>query len=185
VLIVQRLKTSNAKGQRIWFDASLRRVERGGWVFAEAPQAFAAVHVVNGLTLWEADDVAQHHEGRGRTDLGMWLKCEDEFSPIVIEVVRKADCENFAQFQRATLANRLQWENGRLEYASRLNGTTLTLYTDYSHPPLVDGQPVNYAPRQVYDSPFLQSDFGSGVVRIGKGEQSLVLDFNETRPDDQ
>ena len=26
-------------GQRIWFDASLRRSEADGWVFAEAPQA--------------------------------------------------------------------------------------------------------------------------------------------------
>ena len=56
-LIVRRLKTSNAKGQRIWFDASLKRVETDGWVFAEAPQAFAGVRVVNGKTAWEADSI--------------------------------------------------------------------------------------------------------------------------------
>jgi len=41
VLIVQRLKTSNARGQRVWFDGALRRAEKSGWVFVEAPRAFA------------------------------------------------------------------------------------------------------------------------------------------------
>jgi hypothetical protein len=179
VLIVQRLKTSNAKGQRVWFDASLRRTEREGWVFVEAPRALAAVRVVNGSAAWEADTVEQHHGQKGATDLGAWLKCQDEFSPVIIEVVRKSDCGGFAEFQRATLANAMRWQNGRLDYSSRLNMTALTLWTDYSRPPLVDGRSVNYAPPRVYDSPFLQSDFGSGVVAVHKGKQKLELDFNQ------
>lgn len=62
---------------------------------------------------------------------------------------------------------------------SRLHQTTLTLFADYSHPPRVDGQPVNYAPPRVYDSPFLQADFDSGTVTIQKGNQKLTLDFNQ------
>ena len=86
VLVVQRLKGSNAKGQRVWFDASLPRVEANGWVFAKAPRAYAAVRVVTGGTAWEPDAVEQHHEGKGRTDLGVWLRCLDEFSPVILEV---------------------------------------------------------------------------------------------------
>ena len=178
VLIVQRLESSNAKGQRVWFDASLRRVERGGWIFAEAPQAFAAVRVVSGTAAWEPDTLDQHRSGKGPTDLGEWLKCQDEFSPVIIEVARKTDCAGFAEFQRATLANPLHWENRRLNYTSQLNKTTLTLFADYSRPPLVDGKPVDYAPRRVYDSPFVQSDFGSGIVTIQYGKRQLRLDFN-------
>ncbi|MCX7049463.1 MAG: hypothetical protein NTX50_28755 [Candidatus Sumerlaeota bacterium] len=181
VLIVQRLKASNAKGQRVWFDASLRRVERDGWIFAEAPQAFAAVRVVNGPTAWEPDTEEQHHSKKGSTDLGLWLKCQDEFSPVIIEVARKSDCASFAEFQRATLMNSLRWEKARLDYTSQLSKTTLTLFADYSRPPLVDGQPVNYAPPRVFDSSFIQSDFGSGVVTIQKGTQKLILDFNSLR----
>ncbi|MCX6897461.1 MAG: hypothetical protein NT105_02055 [Verrucomicrobia bacterium] len=179
MLIVQRLKTSKAaRGQRVWFDAALRRVERDGWVFAEAPQAFAVVRVVDGKTTWEPDSMEQHRKKTGRPDDGEWLKCVDEFSPVIIEVARKSDCKDFATFQDAVLANALKWENSRLDYTSRLNKTTLTLFADYSRPPLVDGVPVNYAPRKVYDSPFIQSDFGNGVVTIRKGSQKLVLDFN-------
>jgi hypothetical protein len=42
----------------------------------------------------------------------------------------------------------------------------------------VDGAPVNYAPRKAYDSPFIESDFGSGVVTIRKGRAKLLLNFN-------
>ncbi len=179
VLIVQRLKTSKAaKGQRIWFDAALQRAETNGWVFAEAPQAYAAVRVVAGGTAWEADSMEQHRKKTGGTDKGEWLKCLNEFAPVIIEVVRKGDCADFAAFQRAVLAYPLRFENNRLDYTSALNKTTLTLFTDYSRPPLVDGQPVNYAPQKVFDSPFIQSDFGSGLVTLRKGSQSLVLDFN-------
>jgi hypothetical protein len=179
VLIVQRLKTSNAKGQRVWFDASLKPVERDGWVFAEAPQAYAAVRVVNGEKSWEADAVEQHHERKGCTDGGQWLRCADEFSPVIIEVARKADCKDFAAFQAAILGNALKWGKHRLEYTSALSHTTLTLFADYSKPPLVDGVPVNYAPKKVYDSPFIKADFGSGVVTIRKGDRKLLLNFGE------
>jgi hypothetical protein len=178
VLIAQRLKGSNAKGWRIWFDSALKREERGGWVFAEAPQAFAAVRVVAGQTAWESDTAAQHREGKGATDLGAWLACLDPFSPVILEVARKADVAGFRAFQDAVLANPPQWDGRRLEYRSALYGVTLTLFADYSQPPQIDGRPVDYAPAHVFDSPFLQSHWGSGVVTVRKGDEKLVLDFN-------
>ena len=178
VLVVQRLRGSNAKGQRVWFDASLRRVETGGWVLAEAPRAYAAVRVVEGGTAWEPDTVEQHHEGSGRTDLGVWLRCLDEFSPVILEVARKSDFPDLAAFQRAIQDNPLNWASRRLDYTSRIHHTTLTLFADFTRPPLVEGQPVKYTTPRVYDSPFLQSEFGSGIVTIQTGEQRVVLDFN-------
>jgi len=183
VLVVQRLRGSNAKGQRVWFDASLRRVESGGWVFAEAPRAYAAVRVVEDGTAWEPDTIEQHHEGGGRTDLGVWLRCRDDFSPVIVEVARQNDFPDLTAFQRAIQANPLKWENHRLDYTSRLHQTTLTLFADYSRPPQVDGQAVNYAPTRVYDSPFLQSEFGSGIVTIQREHRKLVLDFTGTEDD--
>ena len=109
VLIVQRLRTSNAKGQRVWFDKSLNRIEKAGWVFAEAPRAFAAVHVSGG-TDWETDTVEQHREGKGNFDRGIWLKCRDELSPVIIDVARKLDFPDFAHgcaTQRADVAQAL------------------------------------------------------------------------------
>lgn len=45
--------------------------------------------------------------------------------------------------------------------------------------PRIDGKPVNLDPETVFDSPYLNSVHGSGVVTIEKGERKLVLDFNE------
>jgi hypothetical protein len=169
VLIVQRLKSTNAHGQRVWFSESLKRAAKGGWIFAEAPRAFAAVRVVAGKTTWEAGDK------------GIWLRCADEFSPVILEVARRSDFPGFAAFQSAILANPLAWGKGRLDYKSSFYKTALTLFADYSQAPQVDGKPVNYRPKKVYDSPFLDSDYGSGVVTIRKGQEKLVLDFIKSK----
>jgi hypothetical protein len=55
----------------------------------------------------------------------------------------------------------------------------LTLFADYSKPPEVDGAAINYSPAKCYDSPFIQGDWGSGVVTIQDGDRKLVLNFNE------
>ena len=157
-------------------------METNGWFFAEAPQAFAAVHVVTGKTAWEADTIEQHREKKGGPAKGDWLACSDEFSPVIIEIARKSGCESFLNFQQLTMANPMRWENRRLDYESKLNTTSLTLFADYSRAPLVDGQPVNYAAKKVFDSPFIQSDFGTGIITIQRGEKHMTLDFNKTSP---
>ncbi len=179
-LIVQRLKSSKgARGQRVWFDASMPRTERDGWVFAEAPRAYAAVRVVNGETVWEPDTIEQHHEHKGATDTGEWLACRDEFSPVIIEVARKSDFPTLDAFAKAVLSLPLQAVENKLSYTG-LSGDRFTFFTDYSHPPEINGQPVNYAPEKVYDCPFIQSGFGSGVITIQKGNAKHVLDFNKS-----
>jgi hypothetical protein len=85
-----------------------------------------------------------------------------------------------AQTRSSPVCNLCAWPGAqRVDYTSRFHQTSLTLFTDYEQPPLIDGVSVDYAPKQVYDSPFIQSEFVSGVVRIQKGNQSVVLDFNE------
>jgi hypothetical protein len=176
VMIAQRLKLSKgAKGQSVWFAASLKREERDGWVFAEAPQAYAAVRVFEGGSRWEPE------VKKGKPVMGMWLRCEDEYSPVIIDVARKSDYPDFATFQKAILANALTWKGKKLDYRSDLYKTQLTLFADYSKPPQVNGVPINYNPTKCYDSPFIQGDWGSGVVTIQKGARKLVLNFNDCR----
>ena len=178
VLIVQRLKTSNAHGQRIWFDNSLRRASAMAGCLPRRLGPTRPCGVVEGATAWEPDTVQQHRENKGSLDRGLWLACRDEFSPVILEVVRKCAWPTFAAFQASVLGNPLLWHKERLEYESRGYGVRLTLFADYSSPPQVDGKPVDYRPAKVYDSPFLQSDFGSGIVTIRSGGRKTVLDFN-------
>jgi hypothetical protein len=55
--------------------------------------------------------------------------------------------------------------------------TTLGLYTDLSRVPEVSNRPVTFTPEKLYDSPFLTSMYGTGVVTIQKNGRKQVLDF--------
>jgi len=60
-----------------------------------------------------------------------------------------------------------------------LGGDQLTFYADQSRLPKINGTVVDLAPQKVYDSPFVQSDWESGVVTIQCGDEQRILDFNE------
>lgn len=170
-LIVQRLKGSNARGQRVWFDPSLPREERGGWVFATAPRAFAAVRIVSGGGDWQSEAETP------ATDRPPWLSLRDEFSPVIIEVAGHESVADMATFQTRILGAEIQVSERQIDYTSPTSGHRLTLFTDYSQLPQVDGVTTDYSPDVAYDSPYLRADFGSDVVTIQAHSQQVTLDF--------
>lgn len=178
-MIVQRLRTAseNTEGQRVWFDGALQRVETNGWIFAKGPRAYAAVRVVQGQAVWEDDDQEYRATAKAKGK-GQWLALKDAFAPVVMEMACQSDYASFAAFQKAVQANPLAWDGHKVQYTSSGYHTSLTFWTDWSQPPQVGGIPVDYAPQKVYDSPFIQGDFGSGVVTLSNGTRKLTLDFN-------
>lgn len=110
---------------------------------------------------------------------------------MIIEVARKADfayastgkdAESvaYAMFRSQVLSLPLKFNGKKLTYQS-LGGDTFSFYADYSQSPKVNGIRVDYAPAKVFDSPFIQSQWNSGIVTIRKGKRKLVLDFETTR----
>jgi hypothetical protein len=181
VMVIQRLRddlSEGANNQRVWFDNSLKTAERNGWVFAESQRAYAAIKVVEGDAEWR-DDVAVRPEKGDQPGPGKWLFCKSEFTPVVMEVGQKKDFGSFDDFQQQIVANPLTWSRSKLDYRSKQHGTRITFFGDWSGPPMVDGKTVDYAPRKAWDSPFIQGDFGSGVVTLSKGDKKVVLDFNK------
>jgi hypothetical protein len=173
IMILQKLLTHrHAHGQRIWFAEALERSEEGGWVFAEAPRAYAACRVVSGGTHWEE---AVPEDGA----VGTWLACEDEFTPIIFEVARKSDFPDLAAFKSAIGSSPLSVEDGVLRYRSSFYGDELTFHADSAEPPRVNGKPVDFRPSNTYDSPFIQSEWGSGIVTLQKDGRRVVLNFND------
>lgn len=170
-LICQKLKT-NKGGQemRVWFSRPglTDRREEGGWVFVEAPAAYAAVRVVHGGAEWE-------NARRGLE--GSWLRCRDEWTPVVLEVSPKEDFEDYAAFRKAVAALPLSFENGVLRYQG-LSHAKLTFYTTQRKNPEINGKAIDYTPPMVLDSPFLKARWNNGVVTIAKDGRSRVLDFN-------
>ena len=154
---------------RVFFSKAglTRAVREDRWFFAEAPNAFVGVCVVDG-------DAAFSEEA---PRFGQWLVCENKDTPVILEAGRKSDFESFEAFSKRTLAQSVSMENSVLTYRS-LGGDTLTFSVDRSRLPEINGKPVELAPDKVYDSPFVQSDWDSGVVTIQFGDEKRILDFN-------
>ncbi|MSU49396.1 MAG: hypothetical protein EXS37_09975 [Opitutus sp.] len=170
-LIAQKLKTSRRVDEwRVWFAKSglSAPVREGGWVFAEAAGAYAAVNVVRGEAAFLAE---------GTEKFGRWLACADDSTPVIVEVAPKSNGQDYAAFRRAILARSVALEGGVLTHTS-LKGDRFTFFVDQSRPPEVNGRPVDLEPAHVFDSPFVQSLWNSGVVTVQKGARSIVLDFN-------
>jgi hypothetical protein len=174
-LITQKLACPEFSYQtgasRVWFSGQglSDPVEHDGWVFVEADGAYAGVRVADGGCSWDSPEDSTN---------GRWLKCETDRSPIIFEVVSKSDYADLGSFQSAVSGRPFTVSNDILRYEA-LSGDSFTFYADYSRPPEINGEAINYAPPNVYDSPFVQSKWDSGVVTISYGGSKRVLDFNE------
>ena len=155
---------------KVWFSAAglSEPVEQGNWVFAESEGAYAAVRVVDGGYSWEGS--------KSRTK-GKWLVCDNEYSPVILEVDQKSNYQSFDDFRAKVIGNAFEFNDNTLNYTS-IYGDHFSFFADFSHPPSINGEPVDYAPTMVFDSPFLKSDWNSGVVMIQKGTRKITFDFN-------
>ena len=169
-MISQRLPKDMSQGagdMQVWFskDGLENRLEKSGWIFTEAKGAFAAVRPARGEYSWQPQQPK-----------GQWLTFADISSPAIIEVAQKRDFKDYAAFQDAVLTLPVVWNGQVLNYTG-LGGDKFTFYADYSDKPKINGKPFNYAPENVFESPFINSKWDSGVVTITKGDKKLVLDF--------
>jgi hypothetical protein len=166
-------------------------VAQSGWYFTEAAGAWAAVRVISGETKLippaapakkkkPVPKASTSDDGDAVDSVanGWLLQCSDEWSPVIIEAATKSDYPTREAFQKAIEARDVKSESGRLTYTA-LSGDRFIFLTDQTELPRVNDVPVILAPARVYDSPFVQSDWKSGVVTIQKGNRKLVLNFNE------
>ena len=170
-LIAQKLKSSLKCGEmEVWFsEAGLSKPrEEGQWVFVEADGAYAAVRPTRGGYRWRLSEDGVP---------GAWLRSDDEWAPVILEVARKKDFADYDAFCAAVQANPLSYDGSVLSYGG-LGGHTFKFYADYSHPPEIDGIPVDYTPPYAFYSPFVRAEWDSGVVTIRKGEREEIRDFN-------
>jgi len=180
-LITQKLRfCKDAAEMIVWMSPQGlgEPVEDEGIVFVEAAGAYAAVRVVAGGFTWR-DDPFEFKTATGHvrsSPPGRAMILQDEYAPVILEVMAKTDVPSFEAFKAKVKACRPQMDGTRLRYRT-IYGDELTLDTGHEKPPTINGEPVNYAPKKVFDSPFLHADYNSGTVTISKGDRKLVLDF--------
>lgn len=185
-LIVQKLKDSQGgKEMIVWMsEAGLSDpAEEGGIVFLEAEAgAYAAVRAVRGGYKFNKEIYTiKKPEGYVyKTNPGTTMVMEDEYSPVIVEVMAKADIGSLEAFKAKVKSCELRMEGFVLHYQT-VYGDKMTFDSSYQAIPTINGEPINYAPPKVLESPFLNADYDRGVVTIHKGERKKVLDFNDLK----
>jgi len=166
---------------RVYFSPTLDDVqEAGGWIFIRDGSTFAALKVVTGGYAWKApwrhsDAVVRNAKDFLTPKDGgeSFIVLKSEESPVITIANDAADYGNdFAAFKAAVMAQPVEWAGGVLRFATiEFHGPT--------RPGLIAGQPVNLAASRGYDSPFIRSDWGSGLIHLRKGNETAILDFRD------
>jgi hypothetical protein len=186
-LVTQKLNSNHGGGRMIvWMPRQglAAPVREGGVVFVEAEGAFAAIRVVGSAFTIAGDSLTtRSKEGSTRTaPPGIMVIPEDDFAPVVVEVMSRDKVKDYGDFKRTVKACTVKMK-GTVVVCETIYGDRLTLDTSYRKLPTINGKPVDYAPPKVLESPFLTAEYNSGIVTIRKGERRKVLDFNsETCP---
>lgn len=177
IQIVQRNKNGKQTGpMRVYFSKGMkdRLQERDGWFFLEEGSAFLAVKAFS-----RADASACPTSW----DNEFWLRPQDPDAPVVFVAGRKPKFATLGDFMAYVGKLAVRAEGNRFTVAGADTDDalcSLTLLTDLSGIPEVNGKPISFTPAKLYDSPHLESEYGSGIVTIKNGVRQRVLDFTKT-----
>ncbi|MEX0332414.1 MAG: hypothetical protein AB3N64_13415 [Puniceicoccaceae bacterium] len=180
----------------IHFGDNLDRIEEaGGWVFVEHGDAFLAVRPVMGEYA-EGWTILVDPSSPGLTsviheDSYDWspdrkmIYLKDKYAGMIFEASRRDHHGSLEDFMADILDNPLVLDKTVVPgfHVLRYRGCgedarEITFNLSNSEMPFVGGERVNYAPEMLFDSPYLKSQYKSGVVEISKGDRKLHLEFN-------
>ncbi len=184
-LITQKLKTKKGGAEMlVWISKQGLGdpIEEDGLVFVEAEGAYAAIRVIKGGFEWarsKGSSLPDPFAARWATTDGATMILKQEYAPVILEVMAKTDVKSFELFRKKVKSADFEFVGDKLVY-NTIYGDQLTFHTDYKQVPSINGKPVDYARAKAFESPFLDSDWNSGIVTIRKGDRKKVLDFNGT-----
>ena len=168
-MISQKLTTNKyAAEMRVFFaspSTALYRYEDSGWVFVDVHNCYAAVKPAYGGYYWQDEN---------------WMILREEYSPVVIEVGLKSDYANLTAFKTDVKDNTFLYDTvtGLFTYQAIQSRGTLTFHSLTADLPAVNNEPIQPQPSVTYQSPFINSQWRSGVIEITKDGRNLTLDFN-------
>jgi hypothetical protein len=143
---------------------------RGSFIYIKSPAAWVAVRAV-GTGFVAANQMLQNKHAAG----GDFYRLENEDQPLIMETVDAGSDEGFDVF-KARVANAvLTSGRGEHSYAS-LSGDKFTMFDDRS-PPMINGKRFDYNPAKAYESPYVQSEWDSGIVTLSAGATKTILNF--------
>lgn len=158
---------------------ALEKIEKDGWIFAGNGKAFVGVKFLDGGYQWDAGrEVA--------TPAGFDSKKEQ--SRILLHAGDITSNGSFEKFQSTVLANTLKVTANKVDYSfgPEVNCIEMCAYDPQTPErfslPLINGQPVDLHPPTTYQSPYLNSVFGSDKISVTVGPVKQVLNFSTQGP---
>jgi hypothetical protein len=192
----------------IWFGNQWDEViEKDGWIFVRKGIAFAAVRPVH----WDQkyDEKARSKAKGNQVNFYRWddkpsvklcdncyswnddktiLVLPDVNTPTIIEVGELGEYQTFKIFIERILQNPITLHRAVLPGYQELIYTGISegakeIVFNAGAPavPTVDGQYLGYEYPKTFDSPFIKSDYLSGVIEISVADEKLSLDFSRDK----
>tara|TARA_B110000037_G_scaffold71041_1_gene85703 strand:+ start:8431 stop:11481 length:3051 start_codon:yes stop_codon:yes gene_type:complete len=176
VLLAQRHNKAKQTGDmRILFGLKgmkARLVERDGWLILKEDKAWLGI---KGFSRTKSNQSCGY-----KWDNEVFLRMADGKAPVALIAGRSADFADIEAF-----ASYLGTFSGTPKDGwFKLSGgkdekLTLSLHLASEALPRVNGTAIDLRPGMLFDSPFMSSEHGSGVVTIRKGGREVKIDMNE------
>ena len=172
VLLVQRHAKAKTTGDMrvIWGGKGMRSrlTENSGWLILKEGKAWLGV---KGFSRTKLNTVC------GSTwDNDVILRMNDGKAPVAFVAGRIKDFSDIDAFTKYLQGFVGKLENGRFILTEKSNDF-LSLHLESGTLPEIYGKPINLNPDMLFDSPFMSSEHGSGVVIIEKGHRKLKIDM--------
>jgi hypothetical protein len=173
-VLITRRNGASTQPTLVYFPQSLESLnEQGGWLFAKAGGGYLAVRPANGTYSWL--DPAKNKAG---SIANRFISLSDGSSPIIFETARTVAYPSLQAFELDITNNARSYTGGFLNYTGS-DGTTFWMGGP-AGTPKVNNVPITYAPTKLFNSPYMQSTFGSGIVTITFGAQRAIYNFSNS-----
>ena len=185
VMVVAHHPKANQTGQmRVFFPAELRKrlVEKDGWAIVKEGAAWLGVRPLGdqGFELRDLKQKKVTEASRQNSD-GAWLWPKADRPPVVLVLSRETRHKTLDDFFAYLESHEHGLAAGKVTYSFVDDlGEATTLEVGGKLPvPNINGKAVDLFPKKVFDSPYVDSLHGSGVVTLSSGDSSQVMDFNK------
>jgi hypothetical protein len=172
VLLVQRHALAKSTGdiRVIWGGKGMRSrlTEHSGWLILKEGKAWLGV---------KGFSRTQSNTSCGSSwDNDIILRMNDGKAPVAFVAGRIKDFSNIDAFAKYLRGFAGKLEDGRF-ILTEGSKDFLSLHLESGALPEIYGKPINLNPDMLFDSPFISSKHGSGVVTIDKGHRKLKIDM--------
>jgi len=198
-----RLKQEQLFGYGLSFSGDFDTIdEADSWIFIQEGNGYAAIRVVDDLppnmsayntklTLKERfyDPLLEPHMKLGY-DTYQWnkdktiLKFNYRWSSVIIETSDTDEYKTLADFKKDILDNELTLHKGHVSVDGFYNLTYTSCKGDEyyfnascNEIPMVNGEYINYSYPKTFYSPYIESDYGKGVIKIKTSNGTKILKF--------